>query len=194
MPKQSRQDVLRQIVCIAALCLLIPYGLLVTGLVHATSFPRERIELTIYPEVLEVNGLYVYANPWPIPMSQGLKTPFPVDALHPRPASVAVSEVRPDGEIPLRTIWFNDEPHFTVNIPARSEIKVRVRYRQLAKGSGTYILKTTQPWGRPLEHGEYLVETRGVRVTHSNYPLTGKGFTKDHFMPQMDWHLQWKRG
>ena len=71
-------------------------------------------------------------------------------------------------------------------------------YRQKAGGmNATYILKTTQPWGNPIESGIYTFYPHGTVIVSSNYPLDlpGKspGFHKTGFMPDKDWQFTWRR-
>jgi len=184
----------RYLALFTSVFLSVAYLLIVLGLIPLARFPREWIEVTVYPEALEVNGLYIYANPWPFPIAQGLKTPLPVDPQHPLPANVKITKVGPDGETPLRSHWFLQEPYFTLHLPAQAEVWVRVRYRQLALDqSGTYLLKSTRPWRRPLDYGAYVLITRDVTLLHSNYPLRDMSFTRQHFMPQQDWQLRWEK-
>ncbi len=183
---------------LAAAGILVPVALTLAGIIPAVRFTRERIEVTVHPESIDVNGLYVYANPLPIPWLQGLRVPFPTDASHPAPATVEAREVDPAtgrdlGGLAVR--WFWGEPHFSIRVPAFGEKYVRVQFSQFsATRSATYLLTTTQPWGRPLEYGEYVLRPRGVRIAGSNYPLDGQGcfcFARRHFMPDRDWRFTW---
>jgi len=178
--------------------ILTPLILWSAGIVPAVRFTRERIEVTVHADSIDVDGLYIYTNPLPIPLSQGLRVPFPTDAAHPAPATVEVREVDPlnqkDSE-PIDVRWVWGEPHFSIRVPAFGAKQVRVRYTQYSPTmSATYLLTTTQPWGRPLEQGEYILRPRGVRITTSNYPLDGQGclcFTRRRFMPDRDWRFTW---
>jgi len=84
--------------------ILAPIILTSAGLIPALQFTRERIVVTIRPEAIDVNGVYVYSNPWPKPWTQGLLVPFPVDASHPAPATVSVVELDPRSGAEVRTI------------------------------------------------------------------------------------------
>lgn len=178
--------------------ILVPVALALAGIIPAVRFTRERIEVAVHPDSITVDGLYVYTNPLPFPWSQGLRVPFPTDALHPTPATVEVREVDPatgKNSGPLAVLWFGREPHFSIRVPAFGTKHVRVRFTQYSPTrSATYLLTTTRPWGRPLEQGEYVLRPRGVRITASNYPLDGQGcvcFARRHFMPDQDWTFTW---
>lgn len=65
----------RPLAVVAALAAL-PWAL---GLVPLARFTRERIELEVRPGALVVDGRYVYENPLPLPVTQGLDVPFFTD-------------------------------------------------------------------------------------------------------------------
>ncbi len=176
----------------------IPLGLLSAGVIPAAQFQRERIEITVREDSLEVNGLYVYSNPFPVPVPQGLKVPFVERAGQLAPATVSVVEVDPrtgNDRAALQVLWVNGLPHFTARLPARGVTWVRVRFRQQASTqTATYLLTTTQPWRRPLDAGEYILHAEGVSITSSNYPFDRPDcqcFARRQFMPRLDWSFTW---
>lgn len=162
-------------------------------------FTRERIEVAVRPGAIDVDGLYVYENPWPVPVVQGLKYPFPIDEAHPIPSSIEVSEVDPLSGQALRSIpvvWLGAAPRYSIRVPGRGSRHIRVRYTQSSGGrSGTYLLTTTRPWRQPLVRGEYvLLPKGGARILSSSYPLDGPepgSFTKEGFMPDKEWEFTW---
>lgn len=160
--------ILRRLTLLASLGLFAALTLVLAGVIPAVRFVRERIELTVRPRSLEVNGLYVYANPLPILLAQGLTIPFPTDATQLAPATIAVTEVDPATGTDLRPIpvlWFLNERSFTIRVPAAGETWVRVRFTQRATaGTATYLLTTTKPWGRPLERGLYVLRPEDAIV------------------------------
>ncbi len=189
------------------LLLLLPLGAALawlaataSGLVPAARFTRERIDITVRPSAVEVCGLYVYENPWPFPVTQGLAYPFPVDDSHPAPVSIQVTEADPADGSDLRvvpTFRLGGTPRYSIRIRPGGVAHVRVRYVQPAYvPSATYLLTTTQPWGRPLEHGEYVLNPMGVRILESSYPLDGPephSFVRRDFMPDKDWRFSWRK-
>ncbi|MBI5883749.1 MAG: hypothetical protein HZB91_11670 [Elusimicrobia bacterium] len=181
---------------VLAWCCLLAFGILPT-----VRFTRERIEVTVRPSSIEVDGLYVYENPWPVPVTQGLKYPILSDDLHPLPDSVLVTEADPATGEDIRiipTLKLGRTPYYSVRLPAKGIRHIRVRYSQQARETrGAYLLTTTQPWRRPLERGEYLLKPVGVRVTSSSYPLDGPeafSFVKQSFMPDKEWEFSWTKG
>ncbi len=183
---------------IVAAVLLVPVALVCAGVVPAVRFTREWITVTLRLEACEVSGVYEYKNPWFLPLTQGLSVPFPTDENHPAPATIRVSRVDPAtgrsaGELPVR--WLGGRHHVTLHVPARSRVRMRVDYVQRSTDrSGTYILTTTRPWGRPLDFGKYSIRPECVNVTSSNYVLDGRdglSFARRGFMPAEDWHFSW---
>jgi hypothetical protein len=177
-----------------ALLLLLPF---LAGFLPIVRFPRERIDIAVHPREIEVSGLYVYRNPWPFPVTQGFTVPLPMDANHPMPTELTATRVSPDAAfLPLRTIL--GRPGFEVRFRPFEEIQVAVRYRQLAPSrDGRYLLTTTRPWRRPLEHGVYTLALHDVALRYSNYALAPDphgmlAFERTDFMPEDDWRFRWE--
>jgi hypothetical protein len=177
----------RAAVTSACLAAAVPLALAFAGVVPALRFVRERIDITVTACRIDVDGLYVYRNPWPVAWSQGLRVPFPFSPHQLLPSSVDVVDGR-TGD-PLRVLWIGGEPRFSVEVPAHGESFVRVRFSQrVLQGRAAYLLTTTRPWGRPLDHGEYALHARGVSMVDSSFPLS---FARRSFMPAADWHFAW---
>lgn len=168
----------------------------VSGLIPIVRFTSERIDVHVYPQEIVVVGYYFYKNPFPFPVVQGFTIPFSVDPDHPEPIDVHVVQLLPERkEIGVRHTFA--KTGFDVFFSAREATEIKVTYRQKAGGmNATYILKTTQPWGRPLENGVYSLYPHGTKIESSNYPLdlasSVPGFRKTGFMPGMDWQFTWR--
>jgi hypothetical protein len=139
----------------------------------------------------------MYRNPWPVPVMQGLSIPLPIDEHHPSPWMLKVEQLKPEArEIAVRYFW--GRHRFNLRVDARSEVWLRVSYRQFAPAQDArYILTTTHPWLQSLERGRYRVRLEGVTLTDSNYPLQpnssgGGEFVRTSFMPPHDWCLAWQ--
>ena len=180
------------------LALLTPVMLGSSGVIPVARFERERIAITVRSNSIGVDGLYVYRNPLPLPWTQGLAVPFAQSAAQMPPAMVDAALVDPATgdelrELPVR--WIFGVPRLDVPLPPGGYAHVRVRFTQMAtSGIATYLLTTTAPWGRPLEHGEYLLYPDGVRIHASNYRLNGvagSSFTRENFQPDQDWTFRW---
>ncbi|MFA6318381.1 MAG: hypothetical protein WC943_13305 [Elusimicrobiota bacterium] len=187
---------------VALLGALLACGVfLFLGSVPLVRFTRERIEVTVRPASIEVDGLYIYENPWPVAVTQGLKYPILSDDRHPLPDSIEVTDTDPaTGRDlgPILTLKLGRTPYYSVRVPAKGVRHIRVRYTQEAEDSaGAYLLTTTKPWRRPLEKGEYLLKPQGVAITSSSYPLDGRepfSFVRRHFMPDKEWEFTWRKG
>lgn len=171
--------------------------LFLAGVLPIVRFVRERIDIAIYPKEVRVEGLYVYQNPWPFPVIQGFSIPLPVDATHPMQNELAAMRLAPDaGPIPLRNIL--GQNGFDLRFRPHEEVQVAVRYRQLVSTKDArYLLTTTRPWRRPLEHAVYTLTPHGVALTGSNYALRSNGqgllvFERTDFMPPDDWRFSWE--
>jgi len=168
-----------------------------SGALPTVRFTSERIEVHVYPDEIRVKGYYFYKNPFPFPIQQGFTVPFPIDKDHPEPVDVHVERRTPEKEeIRLRHLF--GRTGFDLSFSAHEEAEIAVSYRQKTGGmNAAYILKTTQPWGRPLDSGVYTLYTHGTAIVSSNYPLdlSGKtpGFQKTGFMPDKDWQFTWRR-
>lgn len=177
-----------------ALLLLLPF---LAGILPIVHFVRERIDIAVYPEEVRVEGLYVYRNPWPFPVAQAFSIPLPVDASHPMPTELTAARLVPDaGPIPLRNLLGRES--FELPFRAREEVQVIIQYRQYAPTrDARYLLTTTGPWRRPLDHAVYTLTLHDVRLARSNYALRSDtqgilGFERTGFMPQEDWQFQWE--
>ena len=162
---RRRSYLLGPVLGLAACLGALPF---VAGLLPIVHFVRERIDIAVYPEEVRVEGLYVYRNPWPFPVLQGLSIPLPVDAAHPMPTELTAARLAPDaGTVSLRSILGHDS--FELRFHAHEEVHVIVRYRQYAPTKDArYLLTTTRPWRRPLEHAVYTLTPHGVALTGSN--------------------------
>jgi hypothetical protein len=177
-----------------ALLLALPC---LAGFVPVVRFVRERIDIAVHPDEVRVVGQYVYRNPWPFPVTQGLSIPLPVDAAHPMPTELAAARIAPDaGPIPLRRIL--GQTVLEIGFGPREEVQVVVQYRQYAPTrNARYLLTTTRPWRRPLDHAVYTLTPHDVRLLRSSYALRPDAqgvlaFDRTDFMPPEDWEFQWE--
>ena len=173
--------------------ILFPF---LAGLYPIVRFPEEQIDIEIYPDHVWVQGTYVYKNPFPFPVIQGLTIPLPVDADHPEPFLLAAKELSP-GEKPIPIQYLLGVHRFNLTFGAKEEIKVCVKYRQQAPAKNArYILISTKAWRRPLTRGLYRIFLKSVRMTSSNYKLNQSDsflfFQKESFMPHKDWVFSWE--
>ncbi len=172
---------------------LLPF---LMGFYPIVRFPREQIDIHVYPDHVVVEAWYVYTNPFPIPVAQGYALPLPVGPQHPAPIDVWAKRLDSDEEIPLRL--FRGTHRFTLPFAPRETFTVYAYYRQhTPTRSAWYILTTTQGWRRPLDDGLYRFFPHGVRIATSNYPLQAQGpdclvFHRTDFLPTEEWQFAWE--
>lgn len=179
--------------------MLAPVLLTSLGVVPVARFERERIDIRVRSDSIDVDGLYVYRNTLPLPWVQGLSVPFAESESQMPPATVEAALVDPATggelrELPVR--WILGLPRLEVPLPAGGVAHVRIRFSQRAAAEkATYLLTTTAPWGRPLERGEYVLHPEGVRIVANNLAPAGGTETsvvRERFMPDRDWTFHWR--
>jgi len=173
---------------------VIPFWM---GIFPTVRFTRERIEIRVFPEYITVSGTYMYENPFPFPVLQGLTIPFFIDADHPPPIHITATMQSPRKEA-LSIHYILGRHRFDLMFLPFEKKEVRLTYHQAApRRSGRYLLSTTQPWKRPLVEGIYLLMPQDVDIIQSNYSLSpvtadGIGFKRNDFMPIVDWQWAWE--
>jgi len=193
----------RQSDLLLALLLTVLAAYLGTNLFNPVRFDKERIEVWALKGQIQVRGLYHYQNRTPLPLSFSLGLPFPIDSNHPAPSTFSVFETSVNGETltPLSLRSYHGHLVFRLLFWPKQEKWIRVDYIQpTLTDAGTYILRTTRDWNRPLEHGEYVLHlANGLALTSSTYPLernplAGRNvysFYRTHFFPNADWSFTW---
>lgn len=182
---------------VTGLALLAGVGLLGGGFAFTSGafpivrFTGEAITFHVAPHQVRIDALYIYENPYPFPVRQGLWVPLPSG---PEPVDLTLHR----GSTPIPIRFIAGRYHFELPFEPRERAKVRLRYRQYAPGQNAqYLLRTTRPWRRPLGHGHYIVTENDVRILGSSYPLTRVAadrleFARTEFMPERDWELRWR--
>ncbi len=170
---------------------------LVMGWIPLVNFTEEEIEIQVYPDHIWMTGIYIYENPFPFPVTQGLSIPLPLDRKHPEPVQLSASIVS-DDIIPLPLHYKLGKHRFAVTFHAKEKLKIQVRYYQHAPHNDAwYILTTTQAWNRPLLKGRYILSfNNNTTLNTSNFPLDMHPsgyylFEREIFMPQRNWRFSW---
>ncbi|MBN1572648.1 MAG: hypothetical protein JW984_05555 [Deltaproteobacteria bacterium] len=179
---------------IAVIILLFPF---LAGLCPIVRFTEEEIDIFVHQDHIEMRGAYIYSNPLPFPVMQGMSIPLPVDLDHPHPVLLSACEIYPESrDIPIRYIL--GKHRFDLKFKPRGEVRVLVRYCQHApKRDARYILTTTGAWRHPLDRGMYRLFPGTVKIISSNYTLEGEAsdslfFSQTNFMPKSDWRFSWE--
>jgi hypothetical protein len=176
-----------------------------SGYFTPVRFDRERIEIRVQGGLIQVTGLYHYRNSSRLPTLLTLAVPFPIDAAHPAPVSVALAEAAEDGR-PLGEIdpsrWGRGV-RFRLTFQPGEAKWIRLDYAQPTRvANGRYLLTTTQAWRRPIGRAEYLLHLPGSsQLVSSSYalaPVPAAGpwrtytFSKTSFLPTENWDFAWK--
>jgi len=179
---------------VIVIILLFPF---LAGLYPIVRFTEEEINIFVHRNHIEMRGTYIYSNPLPFPVIQGMSIPLPVDLGHPHPVLLSVCEIYPESrDIPVRYIL--GKHRFDLKFRPRGEVRVLVRYCQHApKRNARYILTTTGAWRHPLDRGVYRLFPGSVKIVSSNYTLKREAsdslfFNKTSFMPKRDWRFSWE--
>ena len=147
-------------------------------------FAEEEITIDVWPDEVQVHGVYHYENPLPLPIRQGLVIPLPVDADHPEPYSLSVQSC---------PVWRVLGSYYCdIAVGARAATSLDLQYRQFAPHhNARYLLTTTRAWLLPLRRAVYRLVPHGVTIEHSNYAMRGETFLRTNFMPDRDWQFTW---
>jgi hypothetical protein len=158
-----------------------------SGALPLARFTAETISIDIEGDRIHVDGTYVYENPFPFPIRQGMSVPFPPGF---EPVGVSLSL---NGK-PLKMRRVLGTERFEIPLPALGTERVRLRYDQYApEHHATYLLTTTAPWHRAIDDGVYTIRTNGARIIRSSYPLNAQNmFRRRDFMPGADWSFAWE--
>ena len=181
------------------LFLLLCLGALpfLAGFLPIVRFPQEQIDIHVFPDHIRVRGVYVYENPFPFPVTQGFSIPFHRGPQYPPPVHIRAMLISPTVK-PLSLLHALGKHRFELSFSPHQAVAVEVSYSQAAPArSGYYLLRTTKPWIRPLSAGTYRLILNGVDLVASNYPVSRVedhvfAFSKENFMPEMDWQWKWK--
>jgi hypothetical protein len=167
-----------------------------SGLYPVVRFTEEYIDITVYPDHVRVRGVYVYENPLPFPVIQGMSIPVPIDQNNPAPILLCADELTPDYRpVPVRHLL--GAYRCEIAVPAHGTVTMSVEYRQNAPyGKARYLLTTTRPWRRPIKRGAFRLIPRGVEIINSNYGLVPAEegalfFQREDFIPIQDWEFSW---
>lgn len=176
-----------------------------SGRFTTVRFDRERIEVRVERGLIQVTGLYHYANRSRLPAVLTLGVPFPVDREHPPPATFSLSEATEQGRPLLEVfpILVGGDVRFRLFFGPGEAKWIRLDYSQPARApQGRYLLTTTRAWRRPIASASFR-----LRLPHcsslgsSNYALSdspdsGRGtsysFSQTNFYPDRDWEFTWK--
>jgi len=168
------------------------------------EFIQEDLVFTLDGKTFELKGDYWFCNNTEEDITQQLFFPIPSDSLNLPAEKVTLQAVKPLPEQKVRLIDVTKQGFwFEVSLPAKTILVCKISYKQKITGkTATYVLRSTQSWGKPLEHARYTLVTRNkLRKTYpplQDAAVKHKIFTKHYiweytnFMPEADFRIQFE--
>lgn len=183
------------------LVVVILFGVNTTSYADGLLFAKENIAVTILsPSSIQVDGEYFFTSADNKPAFSHLFYPFPIDSASLYPCSISVMNNK--NHIPVLFSRNKTGISFSVEVNQNDTTCILVIYRQQVRNQqGTYILTTTNSWGKPLNNSNYSIcipqsltlrylsyECDSVSISGSN--MVYKFFRKK-FMPNRDLLFTW---
>ena len=152
------------------------------------EFFGEKIDFTIDSERFSTNGIYFFANTSDKDMSFPIFFPFAPNA-----DSIIVKQVFNVSYSQSIEYQFKQNGIlFSLAIAAYDTIYVNIAYSQKTNKENTYILTSTQAWGKSLSQADYTLKTdNSISITEFSYPPDKQVgniyyWNKTDFYPQQD--------
>lgn len=181
----------RLLICLLVL-LAYPASLLAQ---HTVSFFEEHIDFKLDSSHFTINGIYSFYNNSQNSVSQQIV--FPFAATTKTIDSIKVLDLNAQRLLPYTLMA--SAVAFIITIPPKDTLDVNIFYRQKSAIKNTYILTSTQSWGKPLDRAFYTLLTSTERAIDSfSYdPDTVKvvgnhklyQWEKHHFLPQYNFEV-----
>jgi hypothetical protein len=115
------------------------------------EFVREKIDFSINSELFTVNGIYVLANTTDRPVHQRILFPFSGNS-----DSVDVKRVfNLSYGSDLEFSKVDKGITFRMVVMPRDTVFINIAYNQKTERENTYILESTQLWGKPLQSADF---------------------------------------
>ncbi|MFA6455730.1 MAG: hypothetical protein WCW40_02820 [Bacteroidota bacterium] len=166
-------------------------------------FIQEDITMQIEGGMFSVEGYYWFYNASPVARDQVMYFPFGNRLEIVADAHANVMNVATGAGIPL-TSQMPDGFTFILSVPGNDTAVYRIAYRQHTSGdSVTYVLRSTQQWGRALESAQYKLRT-DVRMLMKSFSIApDKEYTvgaeriyywkRSNFMPDKDMTFHFRK-
>ncbi len=176
---------------------------LFSGYFTTVQFDRERIEVRVAKDRIQVKGFYHYANASRLPAVLTLKIPFPVDRGHPQPEWYALCEADERGRAvaEIAPVVRGNDISIRLIFGPREAKWIKLEYAQPALApNGRYLLTTTRAWRRPIDQADFVLRLpHNFSLRGSSYPVAASregswktyAFSKTSFFPAQDWVFAW---
>lgn len=122
-------------------------------------FYKEIINITVIQgKWVCVEGIYFYKNISKHRQNIGLRTPFPVNKTHHYPSYISLEEIKQgDLKIINYSVFCGNLFNELNFLPGEEKIIVLNYKQRTDENNGTYIIKTTRSWKRPLKVAYYNI-------------------------------------
>jgi hypothetical protein len=168
---------------------------------QSLEFFEESLLFEINDGVFTVDGQYYFRNTGQKELNQILFYPFPASEGSEPVDSVSVTGIPVSAEKLL--VHQSDEGFaFHIHLNTGEEKAYQIYYRQKVHNHATYILTSTQLWGKPLEKAFYqLTVPVDIQITGFSYPPDYQEnktneriyyWFRQDFMPDKDFELDFQ--
>jgi hypothetical protein len=164
------------------------------------DFYMEDLNFYLDTNYFVVDGYYYFSNNGSTRAEQLIFYPFPNGNDLGSIDSITVYDNIAQKELPFNVLDRNTGISFLLSIEGLGFRKIRIKYRQrIKKKFATYILTTTEKWGKPLETANYtLFVPDYIRIDSISYEannmIQGNGkkiysWNKKDFMPAENFNI-----
>lgn len=165
------------------------------GAQNPISFTEEYIDFQITDNFFTINGIYTFKNNAPTAATQNIAFPFAVE-------TALIDTIRVFDLTNMKSIKYRSMAKgisFSLNLLPREILNINIFYRQPIARKNTYILKTTQYWGKPLEKARYsLTVLKNIKINFFSFQpdtmMTENNknvyqWKKNNFQPDSDFEI-----
>jgi hypothetical protein len=164
------------------------------------EFYMEDLNFCLDTNTFKVDGYYYLSNSDTAKTDQLIFYPFPQETGLGRVDSIMVYDEMERKELPVTSAKNNSGVSFPLSIEGLGFRKIRIVYRQSLKDHfATYILKTTQNWGKPLATANYTLTVPDyIKIDSLSYPADSVKvnhnikvycWNKKDFFPREDFNI-----
>jgi len=141
--------------CILCLSLLVVCTALHVRAQQPVSFFEEHIDFVLDSVCFSINGIYSFRNGSDQPVNKYIVFPFAdktsmID-------SIRIVNLNTLKKVPF--IRLESSVSFEFSLLPKDTVDLNIFYRQKAATKNTYIITSTQTWGKPLETAVYSLTT-----------------------------------
>jgi hypothetical protein len=166
------------------------------------EFTSENVSINLHPDSVQVEGIYTFSNLHNQENKVKISYPFVINEFIGAPTSITVQT---DNGQTLEYKLQDDAIQFELVVPPQSSRNLSISFTQPCYDGGfTYVLTTTQSWGKPLVSAVFTVNVDNtISEFQSNYTLeqvdktdafTSYSYQTENFNPDQDMQFSWNEG